>query len=85
MANELARRAFLSEVKRHRQNAEGALARLQTTFQNLDLDQMVISQGTVRNAANTLVELSTALAALKALDDIDFLAELDTPKEKADG
>lgn len=74
----LALRLYRRQIESHQKTATAALRDLKTSINNIDVTKPAIGAGYVRNAADTLAELGQALAALRALHDVEFLTE-DTP------
>jgi hypothetical protein len=69
----LAVRAYKGAVTRHQKKAERSLASLQQAVRNLRPD--LRSLGDAQRAAVTLTELISALSALEAAVELDFLTE----------
>jgi hypothetical protein len=66
-------RGYRLESDSHRKNATNALARLKSEINHLRVDSSSLRDA--QNAATTLTELIVALSALKAAEELRFLAE----------
>lgn len=81
MADPIAVRGYRNQVKRYTNNARREAAEIKARIASIsaDIDRgaATLALGAARNMARDLAELTTALSALEALKDVEFLTDPD--------